>query len=690
MVIHDEPRVRSVSAAADRVPDTTSIAAGRLPHRARDHQTIKPVLIVDDDVAIRQLYTLVLTEAGIATVAVADGTSALAYLHDHDVSMLLLELSMPGMNGTEVLEHLNEDPRTRGLPVILLLTPQDTASADTEDRVRGLDAGADDYLVKPIDHAELVAHVRAVLRGRAGEAELRRVVDAANDAYIAWDASGCIIEWNARATETFGWERPEAIGRPFAQTVIAERHRHQHETSVRRFSERGETPLRGEWVELPGLHRNGHEVSIEMTIWAVVSAAGFSFHSLLRDVSHRVGLEAAFEQSATHRQLNDGSPDVVTLSDASGLFYVSPACETMLGYEPAEFLGDLMMELLFPDDRETVRRAYLDALDSGGNLFTSFRIRAKDGHYVWVEARGCAVREHNGGAGIVLRTIWRDVSEHVLLAQQQERATEVLEASNTKLANTLDREQHVVEQLKALDRAKSDFVSTVSHELRTPLTSITGYTEILADESATRLDADQQRAVAVIERNSVRLLAMIDDLEILSRVESGSLKVLPTSTRLGQLIEAATNAVAPLARKQELGLTVAIPGDLPEVLADPVHIDRVLLNLLSNAIKFTPSGGQVEVDATDLGGHVAVTVRDNGMGIPEHEQGQLFERFSRARAAKEAAIQGSGLGLFIVANIVELHGGTVSLGSCPDQGTEVTFTLPCARAEAISAIENRR
>jgi two-component system, OmpR family, phosphate regulon sensor histidine kinase PhoR len=200
--------------------------------------------------------------------------------------------------------------------------------------------------------------------------------------------------------------------------------------------------------------------------------------------------------------------------------------------------------------------------------------------------------------------------------------------------------------------------------------------EILNDEGGRGLDPEQMLAFQIIERNSRRLRSVIENLLTISSVETGALSLSPAPTHFGPIIESAVSTVLPAAEEQGVELTARVPADLPPVWADPSHADRIVLNLLSNAIKFTPTGGHVEISAAPVAGNGTVTVRDDGIGIPEHEQARLFERFSRGSAAAERAIQGSGLGLFIVKRIVELHSGTVALRSAPGKGTEVTVTLP--------------
>jgi signal transduction histidine kinase len=244
--------------------------------------------------------------------------------------------------------------------------------------------------------------------------------------------------------------------------------------------------------------------------------------------------------------------------------------------------------------------------------------------------------------------------------------------------------QLAFEQLQEVDRVKTDFVSTVSHELRTPLTSIVGYLELLTEQEAGPLAPAQADMLSVVERNSRRLLALIEDLLTLSRVESGSFRLGRELVEVADLVDGARAAVLPALRAKGLTIAVDVSPDLAAVRGDAAQLERVVLNLLSNAAKFTPEGGSVTVTARSVGSSVELRVRDTGMGIAPDEQAKLFTRFFRSTEARLQAIQGTGLGLAIVKTIVEQHGGSVEVESALGEGTTFTIVLPAARVPARS------
>jgi signal transduction histidine kinase len=247
-------------------------------------------------------------------------------------------------------------------------------------------------------------------------------------------------------------------------------------------------------------------------------------------------------------------------------------------------------------------------------------------------------------------------------------------------ARLLDREREMVHRLQELDQAKSDFVASVSHELRTPLTSIRGYVEMLRDGDAGEIQPDQEHMLEVVQRNTDRLLGLIEDLLTLSRIESGAFRVALAPVALDGIVRATLEELRPQAAGRDVDLVADVAEDVPAVLGDAAQLERVLLNLLSNAIKFTTDGGRVVVRVRASGPTVELVVEDEGIGIPEAEQERLFSRFFRSSTAQERAIQGTGLGLAIVKTIVEHHSGEISVRSQSGVGTTFTVRLPAAAA----------
>ena len=235
-----------------------------------------------------------------------------------------------------------------------------------------------------------------------------------------------------------------------------------------------------------------------------------------------------------------------------------------------------------------------------------------------------------------------------------------------------------------VDRTKTAFFANMSHELRTPLNAILGFSELL------KLDVFATRRVEysnLIHSAGTHLLSLVNDLLDLSRIEAGKLELHEQMLRLSDLIEECVETVASRARARELILVRSIDPALPAVNADLRAIKQILLNLLTNAIKFSKRGGTVEVFARMLSsGEIAFGVRDQGIGIPEHEQAHVFERFGQVHGQTANPEKGTGLGLPIVKGLAEAHGGRVAMESRVGQGTCITITLPSERVVSAQSI----
>jgi signal transduction histidine kinase/CheY-like chemotaxis protein len=230
-----------------------------------------------------------------------------------------------------------------------------------------------------------------------------------------------------------------------------------------------------------------------------------------------------------------------------------------------------------------------------------------------------------------------------------------------------------------LARAKDELVSVVSHELRTPLASLVGFAELLLDRDS----AEQQRRqyLTVMLQEGRRLTALINDFLDLQRMESGRQSVAPVPTDLRTLL---TQAVDAAGDYPERPIALTVEDNLPLALADPGRIQQVVANLLSNARKYSPAGGAVEVSARPDNGAVVVTVQDHGLGIPKDALPCLFEKFYRVDNSDRRAIKGTGLGLAVVKQLVESHGGRAWAESDgPGEGSRFAFTLPCAAESAL-------
>jgi signal transduction histidine kinase len=258
------------------------------------------------------------------------------------------------------------------------------------------------------------------------------------------------------------------------------------------------------------------------------------------------------------------------------------------------------------------------------------------------------------------------------LAQARQVEAERLRETNEQLSSMLVREQAARQEAETASALKDQFVMTVSHELRTPLTAIAGWARMLVDGMV----ADDKRDAALrsIERNAQTQKRLIEDLLDIAGIMAGKLRLDIRNIAVAEVLHNAIEAVMPAATAKGIGLDVSVDTNLGTVSADPERLQQVVWNLLSNAVKFTTPGGRVALTATRSGGALRIKVTDTGAGINPELLPHVFERFRQGATGNSRKHGGLGLGLAIVRNLVELHGGTVSAHSDGD-GRGATFEV---------------
>ena len=349
----------------------------------------------------------------------------------------------------------------------------------------------------------------------------------------------------------------------------------------------------------------------------------------------------------------DSSDDAIVSKDLhSTIMSWNKGAERIFGYSAEEMIGESIIKLL-PPDRPNEEAQILARLQRGERVehFETRRQR-KDGRIIDVSLTISPIR-NSEGVIVGASKIARDITEQ--------------KAALRKLAET-----H--EQLQRADRLKSEFLTTLSHELRTPLNAILGWVQILKDGATTE---DIVQGIPIIERNVRVQSQMIEDLLDMSRIEAGKVSLDVQRVDLAAVVAAGIETVRPAANAKEIRLTSAFASVNGIVMGDKDRLQQIVWNLLTNAVKFTPKKGRIHVVIKRIDSHVAIDVTDTGQGIAPEFLGQVFDRFRQADATTTRRHGGLGLGLSIVKNLTELHGGNVQVASQgPGLGATFTVSLP--------------
>ncbi len=380
------------------------------------------------------------------------------------------------------------------------------------------------------------------------------------------------------------------------------------------------------------------------------------------------------ESERRYQTLANISPVGIFRTDLDGAtIYVNPKWCEIAGMPAEGALGYGWLQAVHPDDRETLRRGWQQATRQHRPSFADYRFVRPDGTTVWV--MGQAVPEVDAEGEIVgyVGTI-TDITE-------RKRAEDEIRTLNAELEERVARrtEELNAALLKAqeADRIKSAFLATMSHELRTPLNSIIGFTGVLLQELAGPLNAEQVKQLGMVRDSAQHLLALINDVLDISRIEAGQLEVERASFDVRAVIESALRSVSPQAQKKGLALSAAIASNVGSVVSDRRRVEQILLNLLSNAIKFTEQG-EVRLECRVRDDRLEISVHDTGIGIRSEDIGKLFEPFRQLENGLNRRREGTGLGLAICKTLVGLLGGQIRVESEWGKGSTFTFTLPLA------------
>ena len=353
----------------------------------------------------------------------------------------------------------------------------------------------------------------------------------------------------------------------------------------------------------------------------------------------------------------DSSDDAIVSKNLDGIIITwNDGARRIFGYTAAEIVGQSVLKLI-PPDRHGEEAAILQRLRRGDRVdhFETVRVRRSGEHFP-VSLTISPVKD-SAGHIVGASKIARDITEMKRVSAERDQLLESERAARA-LAETANR-------------LKDEFLATVSHELRTPLNAILGWTEVLALENTAR--SEIAHGIQVIQRNALMQAQLVDDLLDLSRIISGKMTLDVSPVDLRQIITEALASVEHSIQAKQMSIKTVL-GDTRGLLGDAKRLQQVVWNLLTNAIKFTPNRGRIVITAARVNSHIEIIVSDSGRGIAPSFLPHLFERFRQADATTTRTHGGLGIGLSLVKQLVELHGGSVRADS-PGENLGATFTV---------------
>jgi len=462
--------------------------------------------------------------------------------------------------------------------------------------------------------------------------ERAQLLDGATDSIFLHDFDGNFIYMNETACRTHGYSREEFMKLKL-QDVIAPERVSRLDSNFQEMLKEGQVVF-----ESAHLRKDGSIMPAEVHGRTIESGGRKLLLTVIRDITERKKAEESIQRDRNQLEaiLSSLAEGIVVRDTGNRIILMNLAAEQMLGLRIEDVLGE------------------------------------EADNYLVVKKKDIEEVERKEAVGEVVAPLIRKGGDKVL-------------SINVRIIKTADGQRlgavcaiRDITELAKVDQMKTEFVSMVSHELRTPLTSIKGYVDLVVDGKAGEINETQREFLGIVQSNTDRLVALINDLLDVSRIESGKIHLNITVVPIDGLIREVATSLRNQIEEKKLSLELAIPREPIKVRGDCARISQVLTNLLSNAYKFTPEGGKISVCAKATDGRVQVDVTDTGIGISDQDQKKLFTKFFRADSTITREVGGTGLGLNIAKSIVEMHGGKIWVESEVGKGSTFSFTLPAA------------
>ncbi len=493
---------------------------------------------------------------------------------------------------------------------------------------------------------------------------LSGLLETSSFGIIALDSTGRVQAWSRGAERIFGWPMNEVLDGSAAAALQLH--------SLSEGASRA-TPLQkdGAFIDVecfaaPWQDAAGKAQGTLAIVTEVSRELTRVKQELLQVTAQEKEARSEIQIERRFRELLEAAPDAIIEVDREGrILLLNLATERQFGYKREELLGQ-PVEILVPDAvraGHTQHRAdywnHPVTRPMGSGL--ALEGRRKDGSNFPVEISLSPVQSEDG---FRVTAIIRDITDR----RQAEAQIREMQQTYTRELESRNREVERANQLK------SEFLASMSHELRTPLHTVIGFSELLAEELEGPLNQKQHRFIDHIYTDSQHLLALINDILDISKIESGRLELRREAFDLAGVLEETLSSIRPQAAMKSIAVetTLAVPA---AVFADRLRVKQILFNLLSNAVKFTPEGGTIQVDGRVSGDLLEMSVRDTGIGIPKEQHEAVFDKFYQVGSTTKGVREGTGLGLAITKTLVAEHGGQIRLESERGKGSRFTFTI---------------
>ncbi|HXI11645.1 MAG TPA: PAS domain S-box protein [Thermoanaerobaculia bacterium] len=500
----------------------------------------------------------------------------------------------------------------------------------------------------------------------ASESRYRRLFETAREAILILDAeelSGKIVDANPFVIDLLGYSLDELVGKELWEIGLFS-DQEESKAAIKQLQKEGF--IRYDDIRLET--KSGNPVDVELVSNTYQVDGRSVIQCNIRDITGRAEAAHLLDSSARiggerFRFLADAMPLMIFTATPEGdIDYVNNQLTDFTGLSAEEIFKSGRMRFVHPSDMEGHSRRWKHSIATGEPFQHECRFRNAAGGYRWFLTRASSMRD---AAGTI--TIWVGSSADI----EERRSVE----------ESLVRQY---QESETLSRAKDEFLATSSHELRTPLTSILGWSELLMTGG---LDAETQIAAIGSIRDSARAQSrLIDDMLDVSRLLTGKLELTSEMVDVAATLLLAIRAITPAAENKNIRIEKSFAHGAPHVCGDATRLQQIFWNLLSNAVKFTPPEGTIRVRFSSVDSQVEIEVSDTGIGIHPEFLPRVFQSLSQESGSSTRRHGGLGLGLSIVKQLVELHGGTV-IGESDGLAQGATFTVTLPARDHVSHVD---
>ena len=544
-----------------------------------------------------------------------------------------------------------------------------------------------------------VARLLARLKRRPSnvtDAIFSGIINIASEAIITTSEDLHILNFNHGAEDIFGYSADEVLGQHINKLIPARFHS-SHDAHVRRFAN-SQVPARrmGERRQISGIRKNGEEFPAEASISQLVSRGQRVFTVVLRDISDRRRAEARQALLAKAGELLASSLETETTLKSVAQLMVPQVADWCVVFV-ADDAGRMVREGIAHRDAEMERRLIQTSLHQPVTNPQHPVLRVVENSELYAipemgfewfvgmadnETHARTLKDADARSAIIVPMIARGKTRGAIALfsasgsrQFDDDDIALAEELARRSALALDNARLYRTAQQAID-ARDDVLAVVSHDLGNPLSAIRiGTTLLLSGLSEAEKQEGGWKHIVGIRNSAEQMERLIKDLLEVKRIEAGQLSVERSKVNVAPLVSEAIELHSTIAEGKSVNLRSTVNGDLPPVYADRERILQTFSNLLGNAVKFTPSGGEVRIEAEAHPQEIIFTVIDSGPGIAAADQPHVFDRYWQAKAQRRGS-QGIGLGLVIVKGIIEAHGGRVWVESEVGAGSRFSFSLP--------------